>query len=200
MRRKAVSPIKAAVAVVAILIILGAAGFAALVFVPGFANQMTQYTGVNFNQTVNQFSSKLGFNMTKPIGVTVETNNATLAKSIFTVNGPYNPSQLTPLVLQPNVTYVFNITIVPVNSLLQPINVPWNITAEIMDLPYINNKENLNVQFAYFNGNLTEITGATPIHTLLTINLPANSNDTIYISTPSGANAQSVVILAKTTS
>ena len=44
MRRRSISPIRAAIAVVVILIILGAGVFFALLTIPAFNNEMAQYT------------------------------------------------------------------------------------------------------------------------------------------------------------
>ncbi len=202
-RRRSISPIKAIIAIIGILFILGAGAFAALLFIPGFSTTMTSITGVNFTQETNKISSSLGLNMTKPIGVTVETNNATLAKDIMTVNGPYSPSELQShaLILQPNVTYVFNITIVPVNSVLQTINVPWNTQVNVVDYVFVNGKTpSFGGVFATFENGTQSIKGTTPINTTLIIKMPPDTNDTIMIYSPSGANAQTALIFAETPS
>ncbi len=208
MRRKAVSPIKAAVAVVAILIILGAAGFAALLFVPGFSSQMTQYTGVNFNQTFHQISSGLnnlttkigglGMNTSKVEGVTVLTNNATLKKAIYIGNGV--PQGASPVFLEPNTTYVFNVTVVALNGLGQPLpNAHVNMSVLIGSYPsYINGTPVTNNNILQQSSNwvlwknLTSsewlnpthgtINGTTPFPAQIIIRIPAGYEAVILIN------------------
>jgi len=210
-RRRGASPCKVIGTALIILFFAGMVSTVYLIYTPGAVTTVAKDTGINFTTIL----SSLGFNMKKPIGITIETNNKTLAGSILTVNGPFSTSELKPLILQPNVTYVFNITIVPVNGFLWPIaNLPWNITVNIINsntnynnLVWVvinNTAYHVPVQYAYLGKSVAEkygiepIAGTTPIYTTLTIRLPANSSDTIFIYTPSGESGQGVVILAKT--
>ncbi len=207
MRRKAVSPIKTIIGVVAILIILGAGVFAVLLFVPGFASQMTQYTGINFNQTFHQISSGLnnltnkigglGTNTSKVEGVTVLTNNATFKKAIYI--GEMVPQGASPVFLEPNTTYVFNVTVVAVNGLGQPLpNAHVNMSVFIGSLVnYINGtmvtNNNIFQQTAnwvvwknltsneWLNPTHLTINGTTPFPAQIIIRMPAGYEDFIPI-------------------
>ncbi len=197
-QRRGASPGKIIVTAVIILFFVGMVGIVSLLFVPGVATTMTSITGVNFNKAI----SSLGFNQTEPIGVTVETNNTTLAKLILTEDGAFQQSELQShaLILQPNTEYVFNITIVPANYLLQPLNTNENITVKLINGAYENGRiYDGGLSFASFGTNGAQsLYGITPIHTVLTINLPPDSNDTIFIATPSGVSGEGVYIFAET--
>ncbi len=195
MRRRAVSPIKAAVAAVAILIILGAGVFAVLLTVPGFNNEMTQYTGINFAKEFGSITTGIrniinNVNVSKPAGITVLTNNTALVKSIYF--GASVPSSVPYYYIEANKTYVFNVTIVPANADGQPLpNDHMNVTLGLgNDIGKVNGKFNLIISTWAVWGNKTNgvasettLYGITPIHAQLIIKIPyLNSEDSVAIS------------------
>ncbi|MDG7047268.1 MAG: hypothetical protein JRN53_06780 [Nitrososphaerota archaeon] len=111
-RRKGVSRTTAAFAVVIIIIIIGV-GIFMLLSAGGLANIGI---GGNGNSTTNN----------QIWAITLNTTNTALAKSID-VGPVFNPAT-PPLILQPNVNYTFQVTIVELNTNLKPIQPQQPIT------------------------------------------------------------------------
>ena len=115
-RGKGVSRIATAFAVAIIIIIIGVAGF--IIFSAGGLGNIGIGTGGNGNggSTANN----------QIWAITLNTTNSALAKSID-VGQVFNPAT-PPLILQPNVNYTFQVTVVELNTNLKPIQPQQPIT------------------------------------------------------------------------
>ncbi|MEM3191323.1 MAG: hypothetical protein QW292_04375 [Candidatus Parvarchaeota archaeon] len=120
---------------------------------------------------------------TTPAAVSIITTNSTLAPYIYPGGGLVD---VPALVVQPNVVYKFNVTVVFLNANGQVIKTP------IYAGPDIGNGGGLDFGTTeYINGisnpyganiNLTPSYGALPFNAVLSIELPPNSNATIIFS------------------
>lgn len=197
MRRRAVSTIRTVIGVVALLIVLGAGVFVALLSVPAFNNEMAQYTGVNFANEYNSLITQIrntinNINVSKPAGITVLTNNTKLAQSIYFGNPV--PSSVPFYYIEPNRTYVFNVTIVPANADGQPLlNDHMNVSLGLVnDIGEVNGSFRAlgsNILWAVWgnktNGKVfdfTTLNGTTPIQAQIVVNIPyPNTQDALMI-------------------
>ncbi|MEM4098906.1 MAG: hypothetical protein QXW57_04050 [Candidatus Micrarchaeaceae archaeon] len=161
-KRKGISLITAAYGAIIIIIILGIASFflvaSGTVTIPGVTPPIS----------------------TMPAGISIKTTNSTLAPYIYPGGGPVD---VPALVIQPNVVYKFNVTIMFLNTNGQVIKTPiyvgpapngFGYSATV----YTNGKLDL---YGDKYANLTPYYGTLPFNATLSIELPPNSNMSLLI-------------------
>ena len=164
-RRKGVSRTTAAFAVVIIIIIIGV-GIFMLLSAGGLANIGI---GGNGNSTTNN----------QIWAITLNTTNTALAKSID-VGQVFNPAT-PPLILQPNVNYTFQVTIVELNTNLKPIQPQQPITVGGgVSSPNISNTA--QITFLINQRPATQYFATPPFNVTMTIMVAPGANGYLIIS------------------
>jgi hypothetical protein len=162
-KRNGVSIITAALGVIIVIIII-AVGLFMLLNAGGLVNDL-----------YNVENSLPGANA--PALITLTTTNSTLAPYIYTTQtgAPGGPV----LVLQPNINYTFQVTVIALNAGSLEVKTPVPVTLSVG--PTIFNVS----QGAFFPGSiftLTPISGVTPYNATLTIRIPSGTSGTGFIT------------------
>lgn len=107
-----------------------------------------------------------------PALITLTTTNSTLAPYIYTAptGAPGGPA----LVLQPNINYTFQVTVITVNYGLSEVKNPVPVTLSVV--PIYNYSQGVSFTGSIFT--LTPMSGVTPYNATLTIRIPPGTSGT----------------------